>query len=220
MVFSEFRRRFDVLAPHLTKKHGRHYIVTDEKRVSVGWDEADIWPWSAAACSFMPQTTEGAKFLTQAYTFCISLNLWMSLWNVFSFKQTLHYFLVESSLSFVIKWALVGTFAFDCRSLKTELRKMVKAWNPCTTSRFIGVRGGIGEKYSQKHRCKWTEKEDFLELIHRKQWLKAFCRCSCLCSINRDYSVSLKYWQKPSLAPLAEISQLFWIPFFFFLLLF
>ncbi|XP_010770151.1 unconventional myosin-XVIIIa-like [Notothenia coriiceps] len=32
MVFSEFRRRFDVLAPHLTKKHGRHYIVTDEKR--------------------------------------------------------------------------------------------------------------------------------------------------------------------------------------------
>lgn len=62
MVFSEFRRRFDVLAPHLTKKHGRHYIVTDEKRVSVGWDEADIWAWSAAACSFMPQTTEGAKF--------------------------------------------------------------------------------------------------------------------------------------------------------------
>uniref|UniRef100_A0A8B9JIA5 Myosin XVIIIAb n=1 Tax=Astyanax mexicanus TaxID=7994 RepID=A0A8B9JIA5_ASTMX len=34
MVFSEFRRRFDVLAPHLTKKHGRNYIVTDEKRVS------------------------------------------------------------------------------------------------------------------------------------------------------------------------------------------
>ncbi|XP_059127246.1 unconventional myosin-XVIIIa isoform X1 [Peromyscus eremicus] len=32
MVFSEFRRRFDVLAPHLTKKHGRHYIVVDEKR--------------------------------------------------------------------------------------------------------------------------------------------------------------------------------------------
>ncbi|XP_068601584.1 unconventional myosin-XVIIIa [Brachionichthys hirsutus] len=32
MVFSEFRRRFDVLAPNLTKKHGRHYIVTDEKR--------------------------------------------------------------------------------------------------------------------------------------------------------------------------------------------
>ncbi|KAG7281408.1 hypothetical protein CRUP_029857, partial [Coryphaenoides rupestris] len=32
MVFSEFRRRFDVLAPHLTKKHGRHYIVTDERR--------------------------------------------------------------------------------------------------------------------------------------------------------------------------------------------
>lgn len=36
MVFSEFRRRFDVLAPHLTKKHGRNYIVTDEKRVRVG----------------------------------------------------------------------------------------------------------------------------------------------------------------------------------------
>lgn len=35
MVFSEFRRRFDVLTPHLTKKHGRNYIVTDEKRVSV-----------------------------------------------------------------------------------------------------------------------------------------------------------------------------------------
>uniref|UniRef100_A0A4W6CD29 Myosin XVIIIA n=1 Tax=Lates calcarifer TaxID=8187 RepID=A0A4W6CD29_LATCA len=32
MVFSEFRRRFDVLAPHLTKRHSRHYIVTDEKR--------------------------------------------------------------------------------------------------------------------------------------------------------------------------------------------
>ncbi|KAM5215586.1 unconventional myosin-XVIIIa isoform 25-T32 [Hipposideros larvatus] len=32
MVFSEFRRRFDVLAPHLTKKHGRSYIVVDEKR--------------------------------------------------------------------------------------------------------------------------------------------------------------------------------------------
>ncbi|XP_072557636.1 unconventional myosin-XVIIIa isoform X11 [Paramormyrops kingsleyae] len=32
MVFSEFRRRFDVLTPHLTKKHGRNYIVTDEKR--------------------------------------------------------------------------------------------------------------------------------------------------------------------------------------------
>ncbi|XP_048036663.1 unconventional myosin-XVIIIa-like [Megalobrama amblycephala] len=34
MVFSEFRRRFDVLAPHLTKKLGRNYIVKDEKRVS------------------------------------------------------------------------------------------------------------------------------------------------------------------------------------------
>ncbi|XP_068174351.1 unconventional myosin-XVIIIa isoform X4 [Antennarius striatus] len=32
LVFSEFRRRFDVLAPNLTKKHGRHYIVTDERR--------------------------------------------------------------------------------------------------------------------------------------------------------------------------------------------
>ncbi|XP_061829179.1 unconventional myosin-XVIIIa isoform X3 [Nerophis lumbriciformis] len=31
MVFSEFLRRFDVLAPHLTKKHGHHFIVTDEK---------------------------------------------------------------------------------------------------------------------------------------------------------------------------------------------
>lgn len=36
MVFSEFRRRFDVLAPHLTKKHGRNYIVMDEKRVGLG----------------------------------------------------------------------------------------------------------------------------------------------------------------------------------------
>ncbi|KAJ7309093.1 hypothetical protein JRQ81_008411 [Phrynocephalus forsythii] len=33
MVFAEFRRRFDVLAPHLTKKHGRNYIVTDERRI-------------------------------------------------------------------------------------------------------------------------------------------------------------------------------------------
>ncbi|XP_064223718.1 unconventional myosin-XVIIIa isoform X3 [Aotus nancymaae] len=32
MVFSEFRRRFDILAPHLTKKHGRNYIVVDERR--------------------------------------------------------------------------------------------------------------------------------------------------------------------------------------------
>nr|XP_055182160.1 unconventional myosin-XVIIIa isoform X9 [Nyctereutes procyonoides] len=32
MVFSEFRRRFDILAPHLTKKHGRNYIVMDERR--------------------------------------------------------------------------------------------------------------------------------------------------------------------------------------------
>lgn len=36
MVFSEFRRRFDVLAPHLTKKHGRNYIVVDERRVGLG----------------------------------------------------------------------------------------------------------------------------------------------------------------------------------------
>uniref|UniRef100_A0AAY4CUU8 Myosin XVIIIAb n=1 Tax=Denticeps clupeoides TaxID=299321 RepID=A0AAY4CUU8_9TELE len=33
MGFSEFRRRFDVLTPHLTKKLGRNYIVKDEKRV-------------------------------------------------------------------------------------------------------------------------------------------------------------------------------------------
>ncbi|XP_075052948.1 unconventional myosin-XVIIIa isoform X5 [Mixophyes fleayi] len=32
MAFCEFRRRFDVLVPHLTKKHGRNYIVMDEKR--------------------------------------------------------------------------------------------------------------------------------------------------------------------------------------------
>ncbi|XP_052366993.1 unconventional myosin-XVIIIa-like [Oncorhynchus keta] len=32
MVFSEFCRRFDVLAPHLTKKLGRNYIVKDEKK--------------------------------------------------------------------------------------------------------------------------------------------------------------------------------------------
>ncbi|XP_053562144.1 unconventional myosin-XVIIIa isoform X3 [Bombina bombina] len=32
MAFCEFRRRFDVLVPHLTKKHGRNYIVTDERR--------------------------------------------------------------------------------------------------------------------------------------------------------------------------------------------
>ncbi|KAL7846495.1 hypothetical protein SRHO_G00214750 [Serrasalmus rhombeus] len=36
MVFSEFRRRFDVLAPHLTKKLGRNYIVKDEKRRTGG----------------------------------------------------------------------------------------------------------------------------------------------------------------------------------------
>ncbi|XP_041741916.1 unconventional myosin-XVIIIa isoform X2 [Coregonus clupeaformis] len=32
MVFSEFRRRFNVLAPHLNKKLGRNYMVKDEKR--------------------------------------------------------------------------------------------------------------------------------------------------------------------------------------------
>ncbi|XP_072286704.1 unconventional myosin-XVIIIa isoform X16 [Pyxicephalus adspersus] len=32
MAFCEFRRKFDVLVPQLTKKHGRNYIVTDEKR--------------------------------------------------------------------------------------------------------------------------------------------------------------------------------------------
>lgn len=53
MVFSEFRRRFDVLTPHLTKKHGRHYIVTDEKRVSVvGVREANIWEWEQKMVSF------------------------------------------------------------------------------------------------------------------------------------------------------------------------
>ena len=36
MVFSEFRRRFDVLAPHLTKKYGRNYIIVDERRVGLG----------------------------------------------------------------------------------------------------------------------------------------------------------------------------------------
>ncbi|CDQ67889.1 unnamed protein product [Oncorhynchus mykiss] len=35
MVFSEFCRRFDVLAPHLTKKLGRNYMVKDEKKVSI-----------------------------------------------------------------------------------------------------------------------------------------------------------------------------------------
>ncbi|CAG6007021.1 unnamed protein product, partial [Menidia menidia] len=32
MIFSEFRRRFDVLAPHLSKKNGCQNIVTDEKK--------------------------------------------------------------------------------------------------------------------------------------------------------------------------------------------
>lgn len=48
MVFSEFRRRFDVLTPHLTKKHGRHYIVTDEKRVS---GSVSLISQSADVCS-------------------------------------------------------------------------------------------------------------------------------------------------------------------------
>uniref|UniRef100_A0AAR2IGF4 Myosin XVIIIAb n=1 Tax=Pygocentrus nattereri TaxID=42514 RepID=A0AAR2IGF4_PYGNA len=48
MVFSEFRRRFDVLAPHLTKKHGRNYIVTDEKRVSHILCVCDLRPYSCA----------------------------------------------------------------------------------------------------------------------------------------------------------------------------
>uniref|UniRef100_A0AAY4CZ89 Uncharacterized protein n=1 Tax=Denticeps clupeoides TaxID=299321 RepID=A0AAY4CZ89_9TELE len=39
MGFSEFRRRFDVLTPHLTKKLGRNYIVKDEKRVSVALEQ-------------------------------------------------------------------------------------------------------------------------------------------------------------------------------------
>uniref|UniRef100_A0A8C5T3Q5 Myosin XVIIIA n=1 Tax=Malurus cyaneus samueli TaxID=2593467 RepID=A0A8C5T3Q5_9PASS len=46
MVFAEFRRRFDVLAPHLTKKHGRNYIVVDEKRV-----RAPCWSHCCGPCS-------------------------------------------------------------------------------------------------------------------------------------------------------------------------
>ena len=34
MTFAQFRQHFDILAPHLSKKHGRYYIVTDDKRVS------------------------------------------------------------------------------------------------------------------------------------------------------------------------------------------
>lgn len=49
MVFSEFRRRFDVLAPHLTKKHGRNYIVVDEKRVGLGLRAPPDSPPSAQA---------------------------------------------------------------------------------------------------------------------------------------------------------------------------
>ncbi|XP_029028082.1 unconventional myosin-XVIIIa isoform X2 [Betta splendens] len=32
MVFSEFCRRFDILAPHLIRKHGHHHIATDGKK--------------------------------------------------------------------------------------------------------------------------------------------------------------------------------------------
>lgn len=51
MVFAEFRRRFDVLAPHLTKKHGRNYIVVDEKRVHVPGTPWGPVPWGPAPCS-------------------------------------------------------------------------------------------------------------------------------------------------------------------------
>lgn len=51
MVFAEFRRRFDVLAPHLTKKHGRNYIVVDEKRVRVPGTPWGPVPWGPAPCS-------------------------------------------------------------------------------------------------------------------------------------------------------------------------
>lgn len=50
MVFSEFRRRFDVLAPHLTKKHGRNYIVKDERRVS----QSARWRWRRVKCTAAP----------------------------------------------------------------------------------------------------------------------------------------------------------------------
>lgn len=50
MVFAEFRRRFDVLAPHLTKKHGRNYIVVDEKRVRVPGTPWGPVPWGPAPC--------------------------------------------------------------------------------------------------------------------------------------------------------------------------
>lgn len=48
MVFAEFRRRFDVLAPHLTKKHGRNYIVVDEKRVRA---PCQSLLWSRVPCT-------------------------------------------------------------------------------------------------------------------------------------------------------------------------
>uniref|UniRef100_A0A8C4R0L6 Myosin XVIIIB n=1 Tax=Eptatretus burgeri TaxID=7764 RepID=A0A8C4R0L6_EPTBU len=34
MTFTQFRQHFDILAPHLSKKHGRYYIVTDDKRAT------------------------------------------------------------------------------------------------------------------------------------------------------------------------------------------
>lgn len=65
MVFAEFRRRFDVLAPHLTKKHGRNYIVVDEKRVrALHWSgccglgspapRGSLAPWGAASPALTP----------------------------------------------------------------------------------------------------------------------------------------------------------------------
>ncbi|NWS77192.1 MY18A protein, partial [Crotophaga sulcirostris] len=51
MVFAEFRRRFDVLAPHLTKKHGRNYIVVDEKRV-----RALRWGWRCVSGRCRPSS--------------------------------------------------------------------------------------------------------------------------------------------------------------------
>ncbi|KAK7925052.1 hypothetical protein WMY93_007362 [Mugilogobius chulae] len=51
MVFSEFRRRFDVLAPHLSKKHGRNYIVKDEKRAVE--ELLSPWIWRRAATTWL-----------------------------------------------------------------------------------------------------------------------------------------------------------------------
>ena len=64
MVFAEFRRRFDVLAPHLTKKLGRNFIVKDEKRVSPSEHTAFIQgalgrrPQSRPAWAFTPRGVE------------------------------------------------------------------------------------------------------------------------------------------------------------------